>query len=163
MKHDFIVFIIFVTIIKNIKINTSLIINITILLSIVYYYYYMFKKDNEIKHNLNKILKDNLELENNLPLLKTLNEINKYYTEKNLFSNELFRKIIYYTDKLYQHKSIFYKNYLIQLLNDIDTSLNDKKFNNLKKKIFNEIEKVVKDNGPISFDYIKTPSNFEAF
>ena len=107
MKPNFIIFILFLAIIKNIKINTSLIINIAILLSIVYYYYYMFKKDNELKNNLNEILKDNLELENNLPLLKTLNEIKQFYTENNLISNELFRKIIYYTDKLYQHRSIF--------------------------------------------------------
>lgn len=162
MEYNIIFFLLLVFISKNITIESSLFVNIFILLGILYYYYYQLNNNYLIKNKLENNLIDKIIINPNEKILNYLNTLYNYSENNNLNKKDV-NKIIYYTNQIFVNHSSFYKEYLIKKLEELQIVINNPQFDSIIKNIIKELDKKIEPEHPISFNKLNSIDKFEAF
>ena len=160
MDYKIIIFIISIFIVKNITVNTDLLVNIAILSSVCYYYYYTIQKDSIITKSLGSIVNETIDVPDKITL--HLNTLSNYSKEHSNIDKDTLYNIIYFTNKSYKNNSSFYKKHVIKTMDNLHYVINDPTFDTIKNNIVNELNSTIKE-GPQSYSKHDSNPSFSIF
>jgi len=156
--------------VKQLNLDINLLVNIVIFLVVVYYYYNENEVDNKNKDNLTDFLnnksKENgtplteIEIKKTEPIIEHLESLRLFSEKHDHINQDVVKQLIVNTNTLFKEKSVFYREYINQLLDEIEL-LNDinmdykLEYLEIKNKIINELDNIVEIKDPISFYQFK--------
>lgn len=187
MTTEYTVFLFFLLILvaKTITVDVSLFVNLGILGSIIYYFYIKNNEKTITKNSLEELSnspeditviendplpKKEIQINKHEPILSIMKEFIEFTKKEHLFDNITFKSLLNLIDQYYRNKNSFYKNEMIDILQNKEHVISDTKiktkFIQFKQKIIDEINKYNYSLGdeeePIPF-YISGNDSYSVF
>ena len=186
MTTEYTVFLFFLLILvaKTITVDVSLFVNLGILGSIIYYFYIKNNEKTINKNSLEELSnspeditviendppKKEIQINKHEPIISIMKEFIEFTKKEHLFDNITFKSLINLIDQYYRNKNSFYKNEMIDILQNKEHVISDTKikikFIQFKQKIIDEINKYNYSLGdeeePIPF-YISGHDSYSVF
>lgn len=153
--------------VKQLNLDINLLVNMVILLIVVYYYYNENEVDNTNKQNLTEFLNNTndytfkeLEIKKTEPIIEHLEKLRLFSEKHDHINTDVVKQLIIKTNTLFKEKSVFYREHINQLLEEIellnDINIEDRQeYLEIKNKIVNELDKIVEIKDPILFYQFK--------
>ncbi len=152
--------------VKQLNLDINLLVNMVILLVVVYYYYNENEVDNTNKNNLTEFLNsssndsEQIEIKKTEPIIEYLEQLRLFAEKHEHINKDVVKQLILKTNTLFKEKSVFYREHINQLLEEIellnDINIDDRQeYLEIKNKIVIELDKIVEIKDPILFYQFK--------